>query len=533
MSTVKRNIVANLLGGGWIAVLTVVITPLQVNILGIEAYGVVGFISTLQIAFTAFDLGLSSTLTRELAADHSPNKDRSTGLLRTSATIYWLSAAAIGIALAALAGQIARRWFNVTEIDVSLLEQSLRVIALYLALRWPVALYSGVLAGFQRMDVLNAVKVATASVRLVGGIAVLLHWRSLYAFLLWTAFNALVEVVAYWLACRWVHPTMPMRPGVSWLAVKKVWRFSASMNALAILAVLIIQLDRLLISKMLTLDALGFYSLAYTAAASISATIAAISSAMLPWFAAAHGQGTVDSLRRRYDSANRFMLFTVGLAASAFAFFGEPILSLWVSPNAAAGATQPLAILAAGFWWSAVVSNAYSVAVATGRPNLVLKVTLVTAAPYAFGLYWLISILGINGAAIAWMLLNISYVVFLLPIVHRSVLDIPVGPWLLRILLPFLLLACVSFVPARFMLGDLLPGSQTASGLIAFVVAVLLYVGLGYLLLGKDIRGAIKLWLRFGGMRLCPWVRNCKVTLDNRSPSKSSDGAQASRRVDS
>lgn len=484
MATVKRNILANLAGGAWIAVLTVVITPLQVNILGIEAYGVVGFISTLQIAFTAFDLGLSSTLTRELAADHSPNKDRSTGLLRTSATIYWLSAAAIGIALAVLAEQIARRWFNVTEIDISLLEQSLRVIALYLGLRWPVALYSGVLAGFQRMDVLNAVKVATASVRLVGGIAVLLHWRSLYAFLLWTAFNALVEVVAYWLACRWVHPTMPMRPGISWTALRSVWRFSASMNALAILAVLIVQLDRLLISKMLTLDALGYYNLAYTAASGISFIVAAISSAVLPSLAAASSKGASGGLLARYNQADRVMLFLVGLVAFALIFYGKLILALWVNPEAAAGASRPLALLAAGFWCSAAIANVYNVAVASGLPGRHLKVNVLSVLPYAAGLYFLIDSFGIDGAASAWLLLNVGYAFLLVPPIHRHVLGASTKAWLTGTVIPFAVLGFASFWAPKIGMDLYLTHESIHAYILPLLASVLLYGSASYFLLG-------------------------------------------------
>ena len=68
MSLARRNIVANLVGGIWITALTLAITPLQVRLLGIEAYGLIGFIATLQIVFTMFDFGLSSTVTREIAS---------------------------------------------------------------------------------------------------------------------------------------------------------------------------------------------------------------------------------------------------------------------------------------------------------------------------------------------------------------------------------------------------------------------------------------------------------------------------------
>jgi O-antigen/teichoic acid export membrane protein len=72
VSTLKRNIFSNLAGGVWIAALTLVITPIQINLLGVEAFGLIGFIAILQIVMSVLDLGLSSTITRELADDTSP-----------------------------------------------------------------------------------------------------------------------------------------------------------------------------------------------------------------------------------------------------------------------------------------------------------------------------------------------------------------------------------------------------------------------------------------------------------------------------
>src|SRR5437867_2832984 len=128
MATIRRNILANFAGGTWTAILTIIITPLQVNILGMEAYGLVGFIATLQILFSVLDLGLSSTLTRELAGDNSSGRTRSLPLLQTAATIYWALAVVIGLTLTGLSGSIARTWFHSKAIDPAVLRQGLRVI---------------------------------------------------------------------------------------------------------------------------------------------------------------------------------------------------------------------------------------------------------------------------------------------------------------------------------------------------------------------------------------------------------------------
>ena len=486
MTILRRNIFANLAGGAWIAVLTLAIAPLQVNLLGVEAFGVIGFITVLQIAIGVLDLGLSRTITRELAGDHSSGRRRSQPLLRTAITFYWGLAFAIGLTLFTSAGSIASAWFNPKSLDIAVLEQAIQVVAIFLALRWPVALYSGVLAGVQRMDVLNVVKVGVVSVRLLGGILVLLVWRDLGAFLAWTAFSALVEVLVYAVVCRQAMPAMHWRPGFSLPALRAVWGFSLSMSALAVLAMGITQIDRLLISKMLPLAALGYYSLAYHAATAISLVLAAISTAMMPSFAAAHGADAWETLLRRYDKANRVTLFATGFVLFPLIFFGEPLLAVWVNPDAAAGAWRSLAPLAGGFWMSAAVSNAFTVAVACRQVGLILKISALSAVFYVPVLYWMISVWGIDGAGGAWLLLNVIYVLVIVPMVHRAILKIPTMPWFSGTLLPFALLGGTIFGFALLFVSRWL--SSPWVEFIGLVSAVIAYGGFGYFLLGAGIR---------------------------------------------
>ena len=486
MASLRRNIFANLAGGAWIAVLTLAITPMQVNLLGMEAYGVIGFIAVLQIAIGVLDLGLSSTVTRELAGDHSSNRWRSQSLLRTAITIYWGLAIIIGIILFASAGSIASAWFHPKSVDIVELKHAIQVIAIFLALRWPIALYSGVLTGVQRMDILNVVKVSVFSLRLLGGILVLLAWRDLGAFLTWTAFSALVEVLLYAVVTRQIVPAMNWRPGFSLNALRAVWGFSLSMSALAVLAMGITQIDRLLISKMLPLVDLGYYSLAYHAATAISLILSAISSAMMPSFAAAHGGGAWETLLRRYDDANRLTLYVTGFALFALLFFGEPLLAVWVNPDAAAGAWRALALLAGGFWMSAAVSNAFTVAVACRQVGLILKISALSAVFYAPVLYWMISVWGIDGAGGAWLLLNVIYVLVIVPTVHRAILNIPIMPWFFGTLLPFALLGGTVFGLSRLFASYW--SSDSLIELLGLISAVLVYGGIGYFLLGASIR---------------------------------------------
>lgn len=486
MSVVTRNIISNIVGGGLLAILAIVITPLQVRLLGLEAFGVIGLIATLQIIFAAFDFGLASTLTREIAADHSIDKVSSRPLLQSASTVFW----ALGIATCAVvvmfSEALTSRWLQSQGLSAADMDNSITVVALYLALRWPVSLYTGVLSGLQRMDLLNWLKVLNGLVRLGGGCLVLLVHKSLLSYLLWTSLSAVVEVVSYWLCTNRVFPSLPMRPKITLAALSPVLRYSLGMNGLAILTVVIVQADRLLISKMLSLYELGVYSLAYSTSYITASFISAIGAALLPAYASSIGKAENHRLAVEYENASRLLLYSSGLIVFPFIFYGQSILHLWVGDPGASSAYLPLALLSVGFWGSAVVSNAFQLAIASGNPGPVLRISFLSAPIYLLILYGAISRFGIVGAASAWAVLNIGYAVSIVPLVHRYYLKSSAADFLWHIAGPFTLIGAAFFGGTRLLAVTWNFGQHAT--FLMMVVAFAGYAAAGFFLLALDYR---------------------------------------------
>ena len=65
--SIKRNIVANYAGQLYATLIGVLLVPLYVETMGVEAYGLVGFFSMLQGWFMLLDMGLTPTIGRETA----------------------------------------------------------------------------------------------------------------------------------------------------------------------------------------------------------------------------------------------------------------------------------------------------------------------------------------------------------------------------------------------------------------------------------------------------------------------------------
>jgi O-antigen/teichoic acid export membrane protein len=321
--------------------------------------------------------------------------------------------------------------------------------------------------------------------RLAGGVVVLFFMPDLVAFLVWFAISSAVELIAYAAATYRLMPGLRALPYFSLASFKDIWKYSAAMNLIALTALVLSQSDRLAVTKLLSLEALGYYSIAYNASIAISLVQSAINSASFPAFSHSFSSGQHADLLSRYNKASQLMGLVVALPCFALVFFGHEILHLWISAPIADEASLTMAWLAIGFFFNAVVSNAYMAAVACGQPNLPLKVNLMALVLYLPALYWLVHQFGISGAAAAYAGLNLYYLFTLLPLVQRKVMRQGFGVWLRANLLPFLGAGMVAFGSAKILALTVQTGWQTAAVL---AVGVALYGAIAWFLLSDALR---------------------------------------------
>ncbi len=485
MARLKSNIIFNTLGNAWLGLLTLAVTPIQVHFLGVEAFGFVGLISILQVLLGTLDLGISATVTKVVSSDHSAGRTASSNSVNTASSVYWAIALLISALLWWNASKVATFWLSRTHLDSATVELGIQIIAVYLGLRWPVAFYTGVISGLQRMDVLNMIKAGVQTLRLVGGSIVLFFGADLVIFLAWFAISAALELLAYAILTYRLFPTLRGWPYFSLISFKDIWKYSAAMNLIALTALVLSQADRLAVSKFLTLEALGFFSIAYSAASAISLLQSAINSASFPAFSHSFSTGQHTELLSRYGKASEIMGFVVALPSCALIFFGHEILQQWISAEVADEAAATIAWLAMGFFLNAMVSSAYVAAMACGQPGLPLKISLLALLFYLPVLYWLVLDYGISGAAAAYAILNAYYLLTLLPLVQKKVIRQSTGAWLCANFLPFLLVGVGTFGFAKLLTIALQPGWQT---LASIALGVVLYLLVAWFFLSGALR---------------------------------------------
>ncbi len=328
---VGRNVVANFGGSIWAGLMSLAFVPLYVQLMGIEAYGLVGFFLTLQAVLSLLDLGLTTTLTREfarLSILHATMQMRD--LLRTLEIIYWSIAVINGLLIVSLSRVIATRWLHPEHLSIDVIEWAVIVMGLIITIQWPLALYTGGLQGLQRQVLLSGVTAAAATIRGAGALVVL--WfvsPTITAFLVWQIAVSLGQtlVVAYIL--RHSLGKGERRARFDCLLLRSIWRFAAGMLAIGVVSTALTQIDKLILSKLLSLEMFGYYTIAATVAASLYRLITPIFTALFPRFSQLASSGDEHELARVYHRSCQLLATMIVPAAVFVALFAHELLRLW------------------------------------------------------------------------------------------------------------------------------------------------------------------------------------------------------------
>jgi O-antigen/teichoic acid export membrane protein len=426
VSRLTHNILANFVGNGWTALMSLAFIPLYIRFMGIEAYGLVGLYATLQGVSSLLDMGLSGTLSRELArlSVHQDQVHEMRDLVRTLELCCWAVAPVLGVVVVLLAPAIAHHWLHAAQLPADVVERALMIMGAAVACQWPFAFYSGGLLGLQRQVLLNVVLVAMATLR--GGGAVLVLWLlspTVEAFFWWqmavSLLQTLLTVSLLWRSL----PSASRRPRFQRTLFRGKWRFAAGVSGITVTAILLTQLDKILLSKLLSLEIFGYYCVGSTMAMSLYRLSAPVSSAIFPRFTQLVSLGDREGLRDLYHQGAQLMSVLILPAAMVIALFSREILYLWTrDPVLVDHAHRLLSILVIGTALNGLTQLPYVLQLAYGWTRLVLTVNAASLVILVPSLYLMTTFYGAVGAALVWLTINSVYVTVLIQLMHRRIL---------------------------------------------------------------------------------------------------------------
>lgn len=435
-----KNLLAGFTNAAWSGILGLAVLPIYLKYLGIESYGLIGFSVMMQSVMSLLDMGITPTINREIARFAAKGKLQEAGkLLHTLAVIYWCIGAIIAVSILLLAPFISEYWLESKKLPKETILHAVMLMGPIVACRFPISIYQGVLIGAQRITVSSAISITITTISYVGAIAILEYVsKTIYAFFIWQACIGLIYAFSMrGAAWKIIGRTKKIHFDIN--QIKLIWRFSLAMSGLAVSSVILVQIDKVLLSKFLSLEEFGCYVLAGTVASSMSLLIGPTFQVIYPRLSALTVEKNLQKQVQYYREGSRLFCAVLFPATITAVLFSKDFLFIWTKDMSLASKVAPiLCFLLFGTAVNGVMIFPYAIQLASGLVKLPLIIVGVMITIYIPLVIYLTLTYGVIGGSIAWAILNILYFMLGTWLTHQKILK-GIGPnWVLScVLIPF------------------------------------------------------------------------------------------------
>lgn len=446
-----RNTAANLAGQLLYPLLSLALVPLYLRELGLEGYGFIGLMTLVVSLLAILSRGLGGGLQREVSR-RTGTADAVTlrRLLRSMEILYWVIGGTIAVGLGGMAALFGPRVIEVSTLPASTARLLLVLLVVRVSVAFPHSVYQSVFIGTER-QVLNAgITAAHALTSAAAGAVAVLLVGSVAAFYV---SETLVAAMFLIVLRRQAFGVLP--PGATHFdryEIGGLIRLSLALMWTSGIGLLLATLDRLFISVLLPLAALGLYAIAVLGGRAIMLVLNPFLQAAYPGLCQLVRSGSPDAQAAAL-LRNGAAVATVGAAVGVpLAVFSEEALLVWVRDaevaRTAAGLMSLYLVGSLGIAFGAVL---YQWQTAAGRTRVAVIFNTLALFWFPPLLYVLVSRAGLAGGATAWAVYGLlAWTTHVGATFRRSALPVRHLPEYLRITVVALVPSLLTALAARW-----------------------------------------------------------------------------------
>ena len=455
----KKNIIANIAGRFWSILSNFAFIPLYIKYLGFESYSVISFTLMITGIMAVLDGGLTATLSREFARKDNTEADKYR--IFRSLEAGYLLVVFLCIAIIFLAsGYIGQHWISVKSFTPDQIALFLKIMSFEIGFQFLFRFYMGGLLGLEKQVEANMYQIAWGLFRNGLVLIAIYLYPSLQTFFLWQTISTIIFTLLIKFALQNKISSgsrFAFSLKIEKDVIQKVGKFAGGMMLIALVAALNTQLDKVTISKLLSLENLGYYTLAISVSQGLIILTNPISTALLPRFTAHY------SSSEKQHASELFGKVSIGVSVLIFslmvnmAFFSSDLIWIWTGNQDIAEKTYKLVpIVAFAYSMIAIQMLPYNIAIANGYTKLNNILGLLSLGITIPGYYIATKTYGAIGAAAVFCFVQTVTTIIYLYFINKKFLDFAFFKevFLKQFLLPLMVTAGIGallyFIPNYF-----------------------------------------------------------------------------------
>lgn len=330
MDRINRNLLANISSNIIIVFLTLLATPIYVNLLGIEKYSLIGIYFTLITILGIIDTGITSVISREIAFLTSRySKNNLIGSTFFSFEIfYWIILLFVGFVMIIFFTFFWELFIN-SNLNYLEVSQSLILIILAIIFQLPSNYYIGALMGLQKQVIASKINVIFHSLRIFSSILIIIYTQDLRIFFLNFIFISILQTfISRYIA--WNNLKIYTdKISFSFKNINNVKNFAIGISIITALSVITSNVDKFYVSKNFNLEILGYYLLCWSVASGLFRLGIPVMQAFAPHFAELFSLKKFNKLKERFLLSNKLIFILIIPISVTIYFNSKIIIFIW------------------------------------------------------------------------------------------------------------------------------------------------------------------------------------------------------------
>lgn len=415
-SSLGKNILHNLFLNIWQAGLLITLIPIYIKILGLESFGLIGFYLIWITIFGILETGFSSTISREFSwlAAKKKKTIKIFYLFRSAEIFYFGLIFFICLIFSILVFFFGKEFFKSNSLDSEIILQTLILMIFSIACSSPLGLYVGGLRGLNKHQQCSFLLALFATVRGLGCVIVLLYIKSdirIY-FMYLIIINSIQLLTFRWLLFRSFIKCNYFNK-FSFNPLKSIRNYFTGVIFCTAIAILLSQSDKLVLSRVISLEDFSLYTILWTVASALSLLVSPLLSVFSPKITALISNKENKALIKNFKLLSQLTNILTFSPAIVLIFFSKQVLFVWtgnlfISDNGA----PILSVLVIGML---LINCSYPCLTILYSKNRIKEVLIISFISLIFIPLQIFAIkyYGVAGAAYIWLfygiVMNISY----------------------------------------------------------------------------------------------------------------------------
>jgi O-antigen/teichoic acid export membrane protein len=383
---------------------SLVSTPFIIRFLGAESYGILILVGLIPnyFGFADFGMGIASTkFGSEAYAEGRPQREGE--VVRTAALVALATSLTFAVPIFVFSSWIVGDWFKISAAYQSSASIALKITSVSFVL----GILSSVLNTPQltrlRMD-LNTLINALPKILMALATPLVLYLGGRVVEAVWVALIASTAICAGTLLTSGKLLPELYRPTINRSLLRPLLKFGGGWLIAMVAAMLLSNVEKLLLARYVSVESLAYYSVAFTFANMATLFSMSMTQSLVPAFSqllAPDKRGEFETLFSRSIRLNLIWLLPALMVMFVAA---KPFFTLWAGPAFGAASSLPFYVLLGGLFFNILAYIPHSTITASGRTDALAKLYWIELALYLAAAVWLVNAYGIVGAAAAWSL---------------------------------------------------------------------------------------------------------------------------------